>query len=184
MSKLTFPSDTPTQKIHNPMIHIPKLLLIFVLATSLLACKNTPSDKGAPEVVSQFGEPFDTTGMISYTELLTQMDNTDSLYAKVYGKVEAVCQTKGCWMDILPHDDAPVEKELFVQFKDYGFFMPKDLAGHKVAMEGYAYRETTSVEDLRHYAEDEGLSQEDIDAITEPEVQIKFMASGVKIINP
>lgn len=166
------------------MYHIPKFLLFFVLTAFLFACKNTPSDTATPEVVTQFGAPFDTTGMISYTELLNQMDNTDSIYAKVYGKVEAVCQTKGCWMDILPHDDSPVEKELFVQFQDYGFFMPKDLAGSMVAMEGYAYREVTSVEDLKHYAEDEGLPQEEIDAITEPEVQIKFMASGVTIINP
>lgn len=173
------------QKIHKAMIRMSQLFLFFFLATTFfISCKNAASDTATLDVVSQFGEPFDTTGMISYTELLDKMDNTDSLYAIVYGKVDAVCQTKGCWMDLLPHDDAPVEKELFVQFKDYGFFMPKDLAGSEVAMEGYAYREITSVEDLRHYAEDEGLSQEDIDAITAPEVQVKFMASGVMIINP
>jgi len=46
-------------------------------------------------------------------------------------------------------------------------------------MEGKAYKEETSVEELKHYAEDEGLSQEEIDAITEPVYELKFMASGV-----
>ena len=68
---------------------------------------------------------------------------------------------------------------MFVQFKDYGFFMPKDLAGAQVTMQGYAYREATSVEELRHYAEDEHQSKAEIEAITQPKVELKFMASGV-----
>lgn len=182
MSKLTF-TPAKLKKASRPVsFHIKKYLSLLVLGLIILSCKNTPSDSDKIEVTNQFGETIDTMGMISYTELLEKMQATDSLNAKVYGKVEAVCQTKGCWMDVLPHNDEPVEQELFVQFKDYGFFMPKDLAGQKVVMEGYAYRETTSVEDLKHYAEDEGLSQEEIEAITEPEVQIKFMAHGVKIL--
>ena len=40
----------------------------------------------------------------------------------------------------------------------------------------------TSVEDLRHYAEDEGKSEEEIMAITEPVEELKFMATGVEIV--
>jgi len=60
--------------------------------------------------------------------------------------------------------------------------MPKDLAGQQVVMLGKAYRETTSVEDLKHFAEDEGKSAEEIAAITEPKTELKFMASGVMIL--
>ncbi|MCE2790741.1 MAG: DUF4920 domain-containing protein [Saprospiraceae bacterium] len=49
-------------------------------------------------------------------------------------------------------------------------------------MLGKAYRETTSVEDLKHFAEDEGKSAEEIAAITEPKTELKFMASGVMIL--
>jgi hypothetical protein len=38
------------------------------------------------------------------------------------------------------------------------------------------------VEDLRHYAEDEGKTPEEIAQITEPVVELKIMASGVKIL--
>ncbi|MBK8670241.1 MAG: DUF4920 domain-containing protein [Saprospiraceae bacterium] len=118
--------------------------------------------------------------MISYTQLLSQMATADSLNAKVTGKVSGVCQTKGCWMNIVSDADT-TKTEMFVQFKDYGFFMPKDLAGKEVVMLGKAYREVTSVEDLKHFAEDEGLTEEEIAKITEPKTELKFMASGVMI---
>ena len=39
----------------------------------------------------------------------------------------------------------------------------------------------TSVEELKHYAEDAGETQEVIDAITEPEISLAFEAKGVII---
>ena len=41
--------------------------------------------------------------------------------------------------------------------------------------------ETQTVDWLKHKAEDAGKSQEEIDAITEPEVKVSFMADGVII---
>jgi hypothetical protein len=73
---------------------------------------------------------------------------------------------------------------MVVQFKDYGFFVPKDIAGRQVVIEGYAYRAVTPIEDLKHYAEDAGKSQEEIDAITEPKEELKFLASGVILLDP
>ena len=96
---------------------------------------------------------------------------------KVEGKVESVCQAKGCWMNIVSED--PDKEVMFVKFKDYGFFMPKDIAGRTVIMRGSAFKEETSVDELRHLAEDAGKSKEEIEAITEPVVELKFMADGV-----
>jgi hypothetical protein len=50
-----------------------------------------------------------------------------------------------------------------------------------VVILGRAKKEITSVEDLKHFAEDEGLSQEEIDNITEPKHELKFTATGVLI---
>ena len=72
--------------------------------------------------------------------------------------------------------------ELLVKFKDYAFFMPKDLGGSKVILDGVAFTEVTPVDELKHYAEDEGKSQAEIDLITKPEVQKKFMANGVLVL--
>ena len=72
---------------------------------------------------------------------------------------------------------------MFVKFKDYGFFMPKDIAGKRVVMDGYAFKEITPVDELRHYAEDEGKSPEEIAAIVEPKEELKFLAKGVLLLN-
>ena len=71
------------------------------------------------------------------------------------------------------------EQNMHVSFKDYGYFVPKDIDGKESIIEGYAYMETMSVDDLKHYAEDAGKSQEEIDAITEPETKLSFVADGV-----
>jgi hypothetical protein len=78
--------------------------------------------------------------------------------------------------------DDPDAEPIMVRFKDYGFFMPKDIAGRKVIMDGYAFVEETPVDELRHYAEDAGKSQEEIEAITEPKKETKFLASGVLLL--
>jgi len=117
---------------------------------------------------------------LTYDDFLTKMSGQDSLAVKVKGSVAGVCQAKGCWMNIVSKQ--PNQPEMFVKFKDYGFFMPKDIAGKSVIMDGYAFREVTSVDELRHYAEDEGKSKEEIEAITEPVEELKFMASGVLLL--
>jgi hypothetical protein len=68
-----------------------------------------------------------------------------------------------------------------VKFKDYAFFVPKDIAGKEVVIKGMATTDTTTVEELRHYAEDAGKSQAEIDSITEPKIGYKFLASGVAL---
>jgi hypothetical protein len=71
---------------------------------------------------------------------------------------------------------------MFVKFKDYGFFMPKDIAGREVIMEGTAYREVVSVDELKHLAKDAGKSEEEIAKITEPKEELQFLAHGVILV--
>ncbi len=170
------------------------LIVIFLLGAGMLACNNDHNhaegtehhdhdghdhDKASDANAKQFGAEITADGAEAFETFVGKMADIDSLDAKVLGTVESVCQTKGCWMNIATENG----EEMFVQFEDYGFFMPKDIAGKKVIMDGYAYREVTSVEELRHYAEDEGLSAEEIEKITEPEENLKFMASGVILVD-
>ena len=128
-----------------------------------------------------FGEQVTPTGAISYDAMLDKMVKTDKLEnVKVEGTVSAVCKAKGCWMNIASDKGA---EPMFVNFKDYAFFMPKDLAGKKVVMLGNAFKEITPVEDLKHFAQDEGKSKEEIAKITKPKEEMKFMASGVIILD-
>ncbi|MCR9264602.1 MAG: DUF4920 domain-containing protein [Flavobacteriaceae bacterium] len=101
----------------------------------------------------------------------------DSLQTQLSGEIKEVCQAKGCWMKV---EIAPQE-EVFVRFKDYGFFVPKDAADKKVFMQGMAFLEEMSVDDQKHYAKDSGASEEEINQIKEPKRILRFEAEGVLI---
>jgi len=157
-------------------------IAVVTLAFTLTSCKQNKVETVTAEdgtVVQHFGEKIDATGAITYDELLARLETEESVEnVKVRGQVNGVCQAKGCWMSIASKKEGA--EEMFVKFKDYGFFMPLDLTG-EVVMRGKAYKEETSVEELQHYAEDEGKTAEEIAAITEPITELKFMADGVVI---
>ncbi len=152
--------------------------LFFVLLTISLmwACGSNQTTVAGQETEGMtFGEAISADGAIPLADMVSQLASKDTVFTKVAGTVESVCKKKGCWMNIV-NDNGD---EVFVKFKDYGFFMPLDCEGAKVVMDGYATVEETSVEELRHYAEDEGQTAEQIAEITEPVREMKFMAHGV-----
>tara|TARA_B100001109_G_scaffold243092_1_gene228596 strand:+ start:6431 stop:6958 length:528 start_codon:yes stop_codon:yes gene_type:complete len=126
-----------------------------------------------------FGELIDEEGALTIDEFAMKMEGQDTLEVKILAVATDVCQKKGCWMKVQTADGG----DMRIRFKDYGFFVPKDISGKQVIFEGIAYQDTTSVEDLRHYAEDGGQSPEEIAAITEPEIKTSFLAHGVLIKN-
>lgn len=118
---------------------------------------------------------------MSFADVVKHLEAGDTVNVVLKAKVTKVCQEKGCWMNLVD-PAAESDQSLFVKFKDYGFFVPKDIAGREVLVEGMAYNEITSVKQLKHYAKDDGKSDEEIAAITEPAMQKKFMASGVELL--
>ncbi len=122
-----------------------------------------------------YGEVITAEGAMSCEQLLGAMSNTEETQAKVEGVITSVCQMAGCWMKM----DCVNGEQVRVTFKDYGFFVPKDMAGSRVVVEGVAVKKELSVETLRHFAEDEGKSAEEVEAITEPAWEYEFIASGV-----
>jgi hypothetical protein len=158
-----------------------KNIILSVLAvTMLFACKQaattTTDENSFGAGVTKQDNPA------SLAEVVSQLDTKDSIEVVMKAKVTEVCQKKGCWMNLVD-PQSQTDEQLFVKFKDYAFFVPKDIAGREVLIEGVAYKEETSVEDLRHYAEDANKTPEEIAAITEPSVEKKFMATGVVLLD-
>lgn len=160
-------------------------ILIGVLAV-FISCqsveKREKSDSSKEELVeyASFGAEVDVTGASSHQDMLAtyqQLKVSDTVTAKFTAAVTEVCQSKGCWMKLKLEDG----KEAMVRFKDYGFFVPKDIAGKEVIVNGNAFVDMMSVEDQQHYAEDEGKSPEEIALITSPKKTYSFEASGVLI---
>ena len=166
------------------------LLAIISLALGWTACTSSNvSEADAPDASTEtvageavegklFGAAFTPEDIIAYAQLGEQVPAEDSIALTVRGTVDGVCQAKGCWMTIVDEKG----EEMMVRFKDYGFFMPKDISGREVVMNGKAFYQVTPVDELRHYAEDEGLPQEEIDAITEPKKELRFYADGVILV--
>jgi len=126
-----------------------------------------------------FGEGVKKGNIIPATEVNSKLGTATKADMKVEGVVVNVCKKKGCFMNVKISDT----ETMFVKFKDYGFFMPKDMApGTKVVIDGFAERKTTSVEDLQHYAKDAKKSEEEIAKITEPKKEIVFEAKGAVIV--
>jgi len=157
---------------------------VFCFSVTLLlsACNagKNPTTSAVPNDGKHFGTMVDAKKAIPYDGLLTKMDKLDSLNAKVTGKVSAVCTKKGCWMTMI--SDKPGQPDMRVTFKDYAFFMPKDIVGKRVVLDGFARVETTPVDVLRHFAEDAGKSKEEIATITQPKRELAFEAAGVLIL--
>ncbi|GAB3692551.1 hypothetical protein GCM10027592_11610 [Spirosoma flavus] len=124
---------------------------------------------------SYHGKKITESGAIPATQLASKMGDKEKMNTKVEGTVESVCKVKGCWMNVKTGDGQTMR----VMFKDYAFFVPKDIEGKTVVVEGLAETTTTPVAKLRHFAEDAGKSKEEIEKITEPEKAITFMADGV-----
>lgn len=159
------------------------IALLFVSALLISSCGDSEAKHGTDSVTTDsvavvyFGDKITPDGAIPADQIKEKLANNDSLAMKVEGKIAEVCQKKGCWMEL----ELANGESMRVTFKDYGFFVPKDAGGRTVIMDGYAYNDTTTVAQLRHYAEDGGKSKEEIDKITEPEVSISFEAHGVII---
>lgn len=160
----------------NLMKHI-----LFIAGIAFLAgCGNTnhSTEKVKEEVkTTKHGEAINEEGAVTSPEFLTQFEGKDSLNIKLTANIAEVCSQKGCWMKL----DMENGKTIRVTFKDYEFFVPKDAAGKMAIVQGVAKMKTLDVATLKHYAEDADASQEEIDAITEPEINYVFEAVGVII---
>jgi hypothetical protein len=91
--------------------------------------------------------------------------------------VAEVCPKKGCWMSVKGEKPSEVVR---VTFKDYGFFVPTELNGKEIAMQGRFVKHTETVEEQKHLLKDAKRPQAEIDAITQPRETLRFVATGVK----
>ncbi len=145
----------------------------FVAAS--MAQDNIPSAK--PGV--QYGKAIAKNGAINVQQLEAKL-SSDSIYiGKVEGKVVEVCKKKGCFIRVLREGEGD---PILVRFKDYGFFMPQDIVGKTIVLEGQANVREVSVAQQQHFAEDAGKDAEEIAQITEPKVDINIIADGVVVV--
>lgn len=160
------------------------ITLAIICVFMLNSCKNR-NEKQQEESIEvakieykSFGNEIIADDAIEASSMATHyktMNAGDSINSKMLATVNKVCQSKGCWMTL----NLGNNEEVMVKFKDYAIFMPKDIAGKEVIINGKAYVKEVSVDEQRHYAEDEGKTAEEIASITEPKRTFSFEADGV-----
>ena len=123
----------------------------------------------------QFGAPVKGTNPISVDAAIAQFKKANQPTMLVEAKVDKVCLKKGCWMALKSKTT-----DVRVTFKDYGFFVPVSLVGKTVWVEGALSEKKLSLEQTKHYVEDEGG---DPSKVTEARTDYQFVATGVLVKN-
>ena len=123
--------------------------------------------------------PQNAIGVDEISETYANLSMSDTVHIKFRATVTDVCKAKGCWMKLELEDG----KETMVRFKDYGFFMPMDIEGREVVVNGKAFVSEMSIEDQKHYAKDGGQTELEIAKFKEAKKTYGFEADGVLLVN-
>ena len=151
--------------------------LVLILAAFLSLSAGAQIKKAAKGVT--YGAKITAANAVEVNIMEEKLATSGEYMGKVKGTIMEVCKEKGCWMKL----EQTTGDGIMIHFKDYKFFMPQNIVGKDVVLDGVAKITTTSVEDQKHYAEDAGKSKEEIRKITEPKKEIEFTARGVLVVN-
>lgn len=126
-----------------------------------------------------YGEKITTDGAVALADAVAKLEGENGTTStKVKAKIVDVCPKKGCWLKLQLND----RETAMVKMKDYGFFLPTAAKGKTVVIDGEVQKKTVSVAELRHYAEDAKKSKEEIEAITQPQEEIRLTARGIVVV--
>jgi len=161
-----------------------KIYFLLIIFISIGAYSQVESKGRTPNFTAKdyalFGEKFTLKNVLEKNEMIKKyksLKKGDTINVQFKSTIKSVCKKKGCWMKLILNND----EVSFVKFKDYGFFVPLNADSNEAVVNGKAFVEIVSVDELRHYAKDGGKSKEEIAKITKPEITYSFLASGVYI---
>lgn len=151
------------------------LILIPALLLSIFLMAQPP--EGDANTGMTFGEKITADGAIPVNELSAKLKEGKSADLKVTGKVKEVCKAEGCWLKM-----ETATGSIMIKMKDHKFLVPLAMNGKTIVVDGTASLKETSVDMLKHYAEDAGKSKAEIDAIKEPKKEITVQAKGILVL--
>jgi hypothetical protein len=90
-----------------------------------------------------FGKPLKGLKPTPVAQVLADADDGETV--RIEGKAETVCRNKGCWVTVRDGSSS-----VHVTFEGYSFFVPKDSAGKKIALEGKVKVKAPDPSDVAH----------------------------------
>jgi len=154
------------------------ILFISILLVSTGLYAQAP--KGKAKLGTLYGEKFDERGAMEAQDLLRMVPERDTLPVKIRTIVFNSCASEGCWLTFKINDST----EAIAKTRAHAFFVPLDIRGKTVVINGKSYYKTTTVKELKHLAEDAKKSKKEIDAITKDKKQLVVIASGILVVHP
>ena len=158
------------------------ILLVFFVLNTTVSCLFLQAQEEKSEALTkseqhygEFFEPGNIKTGEAILETYQEIGTSDSRQMQLEAEVLSVCQVKGCWINLILEND----EEIWVTFKDYSFFVPKDIAGRKVLVNGIAQLTEISEEDQKHFAKDAGKTEEEISKIKGVKKKYSLVADGV-----
>jgi len=124
-----------------------------------------------------FGEKITADNAVAANELAAKLKGTEPTAVKVTGVVTEVCKAEGCWLRMKTDNGS-----MLIKMKDHAFLVPLAMNGKTIVADGLATLKETSMEMLRHYAEDAGKTKEEIEAIKEGKKEITMQARGILVL--
>ena len=156
-----------------------KKLFLAAFITMSLFTANAQPPEGDAKAGDFYGEKVTTAGALNLVDVAAKLDGGSEFPdTKIKAKIIEVCPKKGCWLKL----ELDGKNTAMVKMKDYGFFVPLAAVGKTVIIDGEVKMKTTSVAELKHYAEDAKKPKEEIDAITQPQKEVRVLAKGIVIV--
>jgi glucose/arabinose dehydrogenase len=161
--------------------------LAFMACSSQPAANNTTpapekkADAPAPEAKADpnmHGKPFEKKDVVSVSDIVKDATPFLDKNIQMEGKISAVCQKKGCWMEIT--DEASKQKvRIFVDKSEgaYKFTVPTDSSGKIAIAQGFLKQVELSPADAAHMAEESNQP-----APTGPTKELQLIATGVMLL--
>jgi hypothetical protein len=113
---------------------IARLAAVLALSTSMA---------GAAEEARAFGKPLQGVAPTPLADVLEKPTAGKTVHLE--GTIGAVCKNKGCWLTLNEG-----KQSVHVTFEGYSYFVPKDVVGKKVALEGKVLVKEPKPEDVEH----------------------------------
>lgn len=146
---------------------------LFLMAASLIAGDKTAAKSKKPK--NYGAKPTLTTAPLSLSRAVKK-ENTGK-YIRLTAQVDEVCQSMGCWL-IAKEGDIMLR----IKTKDHNFFVPKNIVGRIVIVDGIVEEQIITEELARHYAEDAGKSEVEIDAIRGEQSELSMIARSISVM--
>jgi len=120
----------------------------------------------APAATTKFGAPIGKSPAVPLADIVRESGKYARTTVKTEGKVTAVCQAAGCWMEI-----ADAAGEAHVRMSGHSFLVPKSASGRRAIVEGTVLPKPDNGE----------CEQEALEA-TGKTVKVELDATGVELL--